>query len=349
MKKVFILGRDKVGWSIDSDRHHIKNFLNMNEDIKIVNNILAADIIYCVWYNILLSKRYNILIRLLKKFKNIKIIANVTNDILNHKILFNNINYHKLKRLVDVWISPSQKVYDYITKDGNKTYLIPFYVDVNIFKKIELDKEALCGFLDIKYKDIKDKYLIGSFQRDSEGKDLSIPKWQKNPGRLIEILKELPKDKILLIIAGPRRHWIRNRCDDLNIPYLFVGKKVSEDDILINNLSSREINVLYNLIDLYLVTSDSEGGPKAILESSLTKTLIYSTDVGFAKDMIHKDLIIVEDDIKIVKKITKNIKNNSLLNNVINNIYIRYNHNNVIKKLDSVVLLNKYKEVLDNV
>ena len=47
------------------------------------------------------------------------------------------------------------------------------------------------------------------------------------------------------------------------------------------------MNRLYNLIDLYIVSSKSEGGPKAVLESAFTKTMILSTDVGLAPDFLN--------------------------------------------------------------
>ena len=42
------------------------------------------------------------------------------------------------------------------------------------------------------------------------------------------------------------------------------------------------LNELYNILDLYLVTSRIEGGPQAILECAIIKTPIMSTDVGVA-------------------------------------------------------------------
>ena len=35
------------------------------------------------------------------------------------------------------------------------------------------------------------------------------------------------------------------------------------------------LNNLYNILDLYLVTSRLEGGPQAILESAITKTQLF--------------------------------------------------------------------------
>ena len=47
--------------------------------------------------------------------------------------------------------------------------------------------------------------------------------------------------------------------------------------------SFKEINELYNLLDLYVVSSRFEGGPQSILECGITKTPIISTNVGIAK------------------------------------------------------------------
>ena len=56
-------------------------------------------------------------------------------------------------------------------------------------------------------------------------------------------------------------------------------------------INLNKLNELYNLLDLYLVTSRIEGGPQAILESSITKTPILSTDVGVASEILHPNSI----------------------------------------------------------
>ena len=56
-------------------------------------------------------------------------------------------------------------------------------------------------------------------------------------------------------------------------------------------VDSKTLNKLYNLLDLYLVTSRIEGGPQAILECAITKTPILSTDVGVAGEILHQDSI----------------------------------------------------------
>ena len=51
------------------------------------------------------------------------------------------------------------------------------------------------------------------------------------------------------------------------------------------------VNKLYNILDLYLVTSRVEGGPQAILECGANKTPIISTNVGVAPEILQKDSI----------------------------------------------------------
>jgi glycosyltransferase involved in cell wall biosynthesis len=47
-----------------------------------------------------------------------------------------------------------------------------------------------------------------------------------------------------------------------------------------------EIPKYYNVLDLYLVTSREEGGPKAVLEALATGIPIVSTKVGMAPEII---------------------------------------------------------------
>ncbi len=297
---VLLLGRDNVGWSIDSDRENALHLFTNSDTFKITKNILKADIIYSVWYNELEQPWLFYPLLLLKKIKKVVIFAVITNRIENtpEKI-------GKLKKIIDIWVSPSAKTHTFIQNNGLNSIQIPFFVDTKIFYKITASKKKLLKKLNMADAKIQDKLLIGSFQRDSLGRDLSKPKWQKDPDLLITILKDLPSNKFILVLAGPRRHYLIKECKKFNLPYIFVGDETfissNQDDVRVNNLSLKKINLLYNLIDVYLVTSKSEGGPKAILEAALTKTLIFSTAVGLAPDILHKHLIYSRDHISTLK------------------------------------------------
>jgi len=51
------------------------------------------------------------------------------------------------------------------------------------------------------------------------------------------------------------------------------------------------LNELYNCLDLYIVGSRVEGGPRAINECSLTETPLLSTNVGISSLLCHPDSI----------------------------------------------------------
>ena len=169
-------------------------------------------------------------------------------------------------------------------------------MDLTTFKpsKVTTNKNELLNEFSIPEKLFKDKVIIGSFQRDSLGSDLTQPKWQKNPELFINLLKELPKDKFILLLAGPRRHFVINNCKKYNIPYYYIGREIDGDDLDINTLEIDQMPLLYHLTDIYLVTSASEGGPKAVMEAATTKTFILSTDVGLAPDFLNKENIFAD-------------------------------------------------------
>jgi hypothetical protein len=302
MKTIYILGRDGVGWSIDKDRQHTIKAIKNIGGYKIVNNIFKADIIYTVWWNQLLHWKFRLFNFVFKK----KVIACITNDlthqqkeiksILNVVDIFVYANSFQKEQLLELRLKEDQLFFN------------PFYVDEQVFKKLDLSKYELAKKFDIDYDIIKDKFLIGSFQRDTI-KNLVEQKWQKNPDLLVEILNKLDKDKYLLVLAGPRRHYIINKCKEYQIPYIFIGDESyirnNQDDLLINALNVEDMPYLYNLIDLYIVSSKSEGGPKAISESVLCQTNIISTDAGFAKDLLDNKAIYNNSDeaVGIIKKI----------------------------------------------
>ena len=288
-KKIYILGQEGTGWSIDKDRYYTQKAIEQIDGYEITNNIFNADIIYAIWWNKLLTIPFKTFNTLFKK----KIIATITNDLSYQESMAK-----KLIDKVDIFVYASSKQKNILEKLGvtsEKLIFNPFYVDETIFKKLDITKEEICSTLHIDYKSIKDKVLIGSFQRDSLGSDLSQSKWQKDPDMLINIMKLLDRDRFVLLLAGPRRHYVIDKCKKYDIPYIFLGDKSyienNKDDIEINGLSIEKMPYLYNLIDIYIVSSKSEGGPKAIPESLLCNTKVISTDVGFASDLLDKQYI----------------------------------------------------------
>lgn len=293
--KVHVFPDACLGWSTDIDHLHYENVLK-ELGYCVTESLFTADILYLVNWNHLMDRRveYYRTMRVCRRlFRKTKIVATISNDLHHHQQIFDSI-----KRIPDVFVYANQQQKDHLIKFGiaeHRLFYNPFYVDEKLFSRSTIGKTKLAKQLGIDPAMLAGKFLIGSFQRDSLGADLTCAKWQKNPGLLIEIISKLPKDNILLLLAGPRRHYVIDQCVKKQIPFIFVGDsepiRKGMDDIEINILPLDKMSLLYNLTDLYIVSSTSEGGPKAVIESSLTNTLILSTRVGFAEDFLVEDCL----------------------------------------------------------
>lgn len=160
--------------------------------------------------------------------------------------------------------------------DKNIVY-IPFWVNGNIWFDIE-DKETLRD----KYSIPRKSFVVGSFQRDTEGSDLISPKLIKGPDRFIKIVDQMNSeiDNLTVLLTGKRRQYVIAELEKLKINYVYLEM-----------VDFKTLNELYNSLDLYIVTSRIEGGPQAIVECGITRTPIISTDVGIASEILHKNSI----------------------------------------------------------
>ncbi|MDD5453882.1 MAG: glycosyltransferase family 4 protein [Candidatus Ratteibacteria bacterium] len=163
--------------------------------------------------------------------------------------------------------------------DESKIVTIPLGIDLTQFKPIsEVD-----GYWELRNKlgipaDVK---VIGSFQKDSNGWDEkkdSSPKWVKNPEAFIQVVKRIHRQydgKIYVLLLGANRSYVKNQLQTHGIPFKHIYLK-----------NHKDVAIYYKAIDIYLVTSRSEGMPKAILESMASGIPIISTPVGIAKEII---------------------------------------------------------------
>lgn len=258
-------------WVVDRFR---KDWYNYNSDIS-TENIRSADIIWIispwVWKNI--SKR-----NLIKK-KVVCSIYHIDFATFNKK---DELDFYKRDKVVSFYHVISNKTKKQLENLTDKKIIsIPFWVDSKIFKELE-NKNILrekYGFSD------KD-YLIGSFQRDSEGKDVSQPKLIKGPDIFFRIIKhEFQNNQNLkVVLTGKRRDYLISKLEEANIPYKYFEM-----------IELEVINELYNILDLYLVTSRVEGGPQAIMECAISKTPIISSDVGIAQEILSKESIFMNE------------------------------------------------------
>ena len=190
-------------------------------------------------------------------------------------------------KFVNLYHATSIKTMEQLKKITNKEILHePYWINPENWFEIE-NKENLRSKLKID----DSVFTIGSFQRDSEGHNPNLPKLSKGPDRLVKIIqhyKEKKDNKILVILSGKRRDFLTNELDKLGIDYLYKEM-----------VDLKTVNELYNILDLYIVSSRFEGGPQSILECAITKTPIISTDVGLASSVLSSSSIFDMDNYKI--------------------------------------------------
>lgn len=188
---------------------------------------------------------------------------------------------------VDTYHVTTEETYDFISQITNKPICVtPFWANQNLWYPIP-EKENLRS----KCKLPGGAYLIGSFQRDTEGHDLKSPKLVKGPDIFCDVVEKLHEtnNKIEVILAGWRRQYVMKRLTGAGIPFTYYDRPP------INIL-----NDLYNCLDLYVVSARTEGGPQAIVECALTETPIISTRVGIAPLILSKSSFFTDkDDVEI--------------------------------------------------
>ena len=134
-------------------------------------------------------------------------------------------------------------------------------------------------------------WVVGSFQKDGVGWGAGRePKTIKGPDVLVDVLERLRDDvpELHVLLTGPSRGWVRAELERRGIPCTHVLAA-----------TRGELARAYHALDLYLVTSRQEGGPKAALETAAAGVPLVATRVGQAQELHEHDrtaaLVAVDD------------------------------------------------------
>jgi glycosyltransferase involved in cell wall biosynthesis len=207
--------------------------------------------------------------------------------------------FQKRDEFVDFYHVISKKTGAELKKlTDKKIFYCPFWVNQEVFFE-KKDKDSLRKKYDIPIK----SFVVGSFQRDTEGSDLISPKLIKGPDRFAKIVKTLNEDNsnLRVLLTGKRRQYIISRLEEMNIRYVYLEM-----------VDFNVLNDLYNTLDLYIVSSRIEGGPQAIVECGITKTPIISTNVGIASEILDTKSIYTMNNYSKAKPDVKTAYENSL-------------------------------------
>jgi glycosyltransferase involved in cell wall biosynthesis len=242
---------------------------------------------------------------------------------------------NKALKFIDIWHTSCEHTKTNMVNLGipkDKIVVIPLGIDLNYFTPISTDdKSSKKKLLNIP----NDKLVIGSFQKDGNGWGEGLePKLIKGPDIFCDVVEKLSKKyDIFVLLTGPARGYVKKRLDDASISY----KHEFFDD-------PNEVAEYFKAIDLYMVTSREEGGPKSILESMACGIPLISTKVGMAEDIIENGkngfLVDIENIDGIYNKVCDIIDNSELSSKLVQNGL------KTIVNYDWNLIVNKYYEKL---
>lgn len=159
--------------------------------------------------------------------------------------------------------------------DSSKVFLIPIGINTSFFSfRDTASKKNARMELGVP----QTAFVVGSFQKDGVGwEEGLVPKREKGPDVFVDTMKRLRKDipELFVLLSGPARGYVKKGLEEANIPYRHTYLK-----------SYPEIAKLFQALDLYVVASRQEGGPKAILESMASGVPLVTTRVGQAMDLV---------------------------------------------------------------
>lgn len=159
--------------------------------------------------------------------------------------------------------------------DRAKVRRIPIGVNLEYFEpQSQASREKARRYLNLPQSAV----IIGSFQKDGVGWDEGLePKAVKGPDVFLKSIALLKSKvpELYVLLSGPARGFVRAGLERLGVPYVHLYPK-----------DYAEIGRLFQALDLYLVASREEGGPKAVLESMASGVPLVTTQVGQAMDLV---------------------------------------------------------------
>ena len=198
-----------------------------------------------------------------------------TGDELFDKFYHSLSVYHEKVSRIQVSHSEMMNVSLETGIDPSKVFLIPIGINTDFFSfRAKEHRHAAREKLGIP----QSAFVVGSFQKDGVGwGDGMEPKLIKGPDVFVRTLKLLKNDvpELHVLLSGPARGYVKNGLDEAHIPYTHVYLN-----------SYPDVAELFQALDLYIVASRQEGGPKAILESMASGVPLVTTRVGQAMDLV---------------------------------------------------------------
>jgi len=155
------MGGDHTGWALDSELALTRRMLHFVS----FSNLLLCDVIHSVYWPPLLR---------IPKFlvAGKKVISHLTHD---PSIAFDLPGFEQVTQRVNTWVVRSWRALRLMQERSLNACLIPYGIDTTVFFPISKSDIRIQEMIK-NWKIPPDRYLVGSFQRDTEGNRNGSPK-----------------------------------------------------------------------------------------------------------------------------------------------------------------------------
>ena len=262
------------------------------------------------WSSLVLSK-------LIKKIVGAEKLVLTVHDQLSMKILHQKV-FSKLLKNVDILFATGYETASQLNKLTNKQVV----VQPSGIQKI---------FLDSKTRD----FNKSSFQIITVANLLK----KKNLGLVLDIAKELPLVKFLVVGEGPEKNYLLGRVKNEELSNIqILGYK-----------NSFELRSLYYQSDVFILTSIKEGTPTAMLEAMACGLPIVATDAGGVKRILgsHNYIADINDKKQFINCISTLLGDTELMQSISvkNNSQAKsFSWEHVAQNIDNLIL-NKVESI----
>jgi len=170
------------------------------------------------------------------------------------------------------------EIYELVLAAGvtpERVFRIPIGIDLEHFPLADADLRAAArAELGLPAS----AFVVGSFQKDGVGWGEGVePKHFKGPDVFVAVVERVREriPEAVVLLTGPARGYVRRELERLGAPYRHILAG-----------SRPELARAFHALDVYIVASRQEGGPKAVLEAMATGIALVTTRVGQAPELV---------------------------------------------------------------
>lgn len=291
--RVYLCMGDETGWAIDEDRR--MTALALDGVATLVDSPAEADVIHANWWMRLVELPA-------AQCAGKPVVCHMVGEVA--RVMAEPMFARALARVTH-WCAPSRAATDDLAHVADHVWRVPYAIDPRWFEPAEEDAEVRAARARLP----DDAFVVASVHRDTAGAGITtnpVPKLDKGPDAWVEVLAALRERGVpaAALLAGPRRHWLREALTARGVPWAFVGEQVERDDYPKNTVAPERVRAMLAAAGAVLCTSRSEGGPRTILESAAAGVLTLSTNVGHAADLLTHHCV-VRDPLEMVDRVAE--------------------------------------------